>query len=87
MTRYRSLLTRTRNVFNGYDTLAQRHVELKGAEQTRTRTMHPAAAPGDQHYQNYISNLAKVPMTQKYVAEHYVESLENVTDSDGSSGP
>ena len=79
-------VTRTRNFFNGYDTLTKSHVELEGVEQTRVgcRRMHPAA-PGDQEYRNYISDLAGVPVAQG-VAKHDVESLESETDSDGA-GP
>ena len=80
--KYRLLLDRTRNVFNGYGTLTGNAGKIGAEEQSRIdvrRKMHAGAAPGEQHHQNYISNLTRAPRTHAYVVNDY---LEGPLDSD-----
>lgn len=63
---YKPLFDRTRNVFSGYgapDRNGPGEVEKMRIE--CRRMMHAAAAPGYQHFQNYICNLAEAPVAHK----------------------
>ena len=71
---YRLLLDRTRNVFNNYGALTKGKFENE--EQSHIdarRMMHAGAAPGEQHHQNYISNLTTAPRTSAYVVDDYID--------------
>ena len=84
-TQYQYLLDRTRDVFNGYGALAKDGGNLRKLEKGHIdlrRMMHPAVASNDQHFRNYICNLAATSMMDPNMVDGH--NPEDCSDEDRS---